>query len=321
MMTERTAHFSEEFTARLAQDFGQRTAVQLNQWQSAPLSYAENEQISYVRLGSYDTAEQPPVIYVNGINAGIVAGAPFVGQMASRGFDMLLADQNRARVAHQRYTRRDATHVEAEALAAIISQENLENTPLSVITHSYGSLVFQALHGIAAANSWTCFQGSKVAMLAPAGTIKHDSPGKFLQRYRKLLHTPPTTQFPDGYQDFRSEMSRAGETFIRANKKRAFSENFASVFKKVSIQRMLRAGVSEFMVYIYAEDELYSEHAFEDTIKDNDIEGLSFSSPVSTQRFDHSIRSGQGAGHSDQQINPARTAGAVAEFLRHGSIR
>src|ERR1700689_3841785 len=89
-------HFSEAYGKQIGSQYGAAIAADLDEWHSVPLPGQPGESIDFVRpkAGSGIKGTKP-TLFINGFGAGIVASAPFTAAMASRGYDILLTNQNR----------------------------------------------------------------------------------------------------------------------------------------------------------------------------------------------------------------------------------
>lgn len=58
-----------------------------------------------------------------------------------------------------------------------------------MISHSYGSLVFDEMQRIAEERGWTCFQDVDVVMLAPSGSFEKENYLKLGWRLWVMLKT------------------------------------------------------------------------------------------------------------------------------------
>lgn len=315
-----THHISNEYAQRLTHDYGPHLAHAIDdEWRTAELGQQPGQQIEYIRLGEQTAAPgEKPVLFIYGYTAGIIANAPFGAAMASRGFDIIIPNQNRYGLLKNPQGKHDATYNQALNMAAILEAEQLQDTPLNVVTHSHGSLIFDELSRHAKHSGWHCFEDSKVAMLAPAGVKQQEHVGSFMKRYIALMRAGNHMEkFPDSYWEFGKEMFAAGQQYFMTNKARSLREGAEIIHRRVNFSGLLNRQVGEIALVPFAEDKLFSQDELAASIGAVVNSQIVSFSPVSMELDAKGLRSGRGADHSDQQFNPERVAGAIAQFLRH----
>lgn len=314
-------HFSAEYQAHLRHDYGDGIGDSLQAWRPAPIAEQAGQSIGYVRLNDGQGAENTkPIVFVNGFLAGIVANAPFGADMASRGYDFILPDASRGGLLANANGFPDATYTQAAAIAAILEKEELTSTPLDVVTHSMGSLVFQDLLGIAEGRGWTCFSNAAVAMLAAAGVKQPESLPRFVIRWLKLFRAGGKLEkFADSYWRHEKEMFAAGQANLKANWRRALRDGYETATGELRVDRLLSQGVGRLALVTFAEDVLYSGDVLEESLQriilTRDDDRITAFTPFSLKSHEAGIRGGKGADHSDQQFNPRRVGAAVTRFL------
>jgi len=253
-----------------------------------------------------------PTLYVPGFTESIVAKAAFAAELAEHRVDVILPGQNRHKILHDADGKKNATETQARNYLSVLKSANPNRVPVNVITHSYGSLIFDAMHRLAEQNEENWFDDSKVIMLAPAGTNEDEtlpSLGKrFVRSFLGEAKTPK--EFPDDSKD----MMKAGMRVLRSNVPRAVREVVALAHQRVDYDRLLSSNIAMLAIAGYAEDELYSHQVLETTIGGRNLldKGLVYFTPISLEQ---PLATGRGASHNDEQFNPSRVAGAVAELL------
>jgi len=166
--------FSHNYQNTLLESYDPRIVdgMSPDRWLHADVPNRPGEKIAYIRLN--EGASERPVIYIPGFTEGIIAKAPFAADLAQRGFDVILPDQNRKGITKDsQKIEQKATYSQALNYLAVIEAEKLES--VDVVTHSYGSLIFDSMVRIADRNEQHFFDGSRVIMLAPGG-FNDDTP-------------------------------------------------------------------------------------------------------------------------------------------------
>ena len=287
----------------------------------APLP-SDTDAIPYLRVGP-DTPPargSRPVLYVPGFTEGIVAKLPFAAELASRGVNVMLPDQSRAGILRDATSKKSATFTQASHMMAILENERLTKEPgsVDVVTHSYGSLVFDTMRVIAEARGQQCFDDSEVIMLAPAGLNPRESTFSLATRFTQMLldETRTIKQFDDP----NGEMFRAGLGHAVANVPRAVRECLELATRKVDLdgpRGMLRSNIGHVTVLSFVDDVLFSDKIIEPTLNpilNSDAEAahkLSWAAPVSLSEHGRMA----GATHNDDQYHPLRVGRAVSFAL------
>ncbi len=301
---------------------------------NAPSSNQEGETIPYVRVGAADTGERP-ILFVPGFTAGIEAKLPFaLGMAKRRGVEVILPGQNRAGIAKNLNGKKDATFTQASNVLDVLWHTGLAEKPgsVDVVTHSYGSLIFEGMTKIATANGFTCFEGANVAMMAPAGLNHFENPLALGLRFaRGFKREGPMKKdiFDENYyQLLAHEMFIAGKKTAMENKARTIREAWELSSRRLDITALRRfSGIGSLAILPFAQDDVFParaqrrmmERAFavDQTPDGKDLPPLTWATPISLQGKDgEPIRGGRDAGHNDDQNNPARASGAVFQVLR-----
>ena len=312
-MKEVVSHLSATYTDRLAEHYPDAIVSQLNQeWREAALLDQAGQTIEYVRIN--EGAGSKPVLYIPGFTEGIVAKAPFAVDLASRGLDVILPDQNRTSIIRNQVGKKDATYTQAANYLAVLEAEGLlsETNSVDTVTHSYGSLIFDEMIKIAKSKNLDCFDDSKVIMLAPAGLNDRESRIKLGSRFLKLNITEGRT--PKDIGDDDGEMLKAGTANFRANMSRAVRECLELATRHIDEFNLMGSGIGSLAIVGYAEDVLFPSSLLESAVERLVNDGATWLNPVDLAT--NPPRSGRYATHNDEQFNPSRVAGSVAELLK-----
>lgn len=306
--TKNTVNFSEAYTEELGSRYSQEIIDGLNDIRYAPVPGQTDERLAYVRLEQ--GKGQKPVIYIPGFTEGIIAKAPFAADLASRGFDVILPDQNRKGILKNPKTgKRDATYTQAMNYLAVLETERIEQA--DVITHSYGSLILDTMSELVEERGMHLFKDSKVIMLAPGG-YNVESYGSLAGRFLKSLTTEPkkgSKDFPD-----QPEMMKAGVGNFKANISRTALEARDLRKRKVDYPRLLgKIGVGNLAVLSYAGDDLLPEDKLYSGMEEAVAGGVPWAVPIG-ENYDG--KQPLDATHNDEQKNPSRVAAAVAQLLK-----
>ncbi|HEX4774371.1 MAG TPA: hypothetical protein VH234_02550 [Candidatus Saccharimonadales bacterium] len=316
-MPEAASHFSEVYRQRLTSDYGPQLVADLNWPRVAQVAGDAGHSVRYVRVGSATAVPgRRPVLFINGFLAGITANAAFVADLASRGFDVLLQDQMRGEPFRNESGKRDATYTQALGTAAILESEGLTQTPIDVVTHSYGSLILDSLTGVAKQKDWKCFNNSRACLVAPSGLKVDESPVSFLKRYARFFKPNQSKpKFSDSYWQFEDEMFDAGKANLKKNPRLALREGWEIIRRRADLPVMLKRGIGSIVLVFNAEDELFSYEDLESSMPVLLSERVAAVSPYSLVKDGDKLRGSKGADHSDHQFNPSRQAGTIEQLL------
>lgn len=303
---------STEYETELQARHGDAISSEIaHNWRYAELPDSPGEQLPYIRLN--EGASEKPVLYIPGFTEGIVSKAPFAAELAGLGNDVIMPDQNRKKILKDAANKKDATYSQAMNYLAVIEAEGLEN--VDIVTHSYGSLIFDKMQEIAADQGKSYFDDANVVMLAPAGFSKEKirTIGKRFMAVAKSEGKGNPKDFPDT-----PEMLKAGIKNFTANIPRAVGEVRHLAKNQVDYKRLLESGIANLAVVSYAEDRLYSDKVIESTVNQATQAGASWVVPISQkERFDPDSAKPH-ATHNDEQFNPYRVAATVDEILNQG---
>lgn len=299
------------------------------------------ELMPYIRLCS-DGVGGRPVIYVPGFTEGIVAKASFAATLAHTGHEVILPDQNRKGLLKDALNKRSATYTQAAHVMSVLENEGLlrPNGRVDVVTHSYGSLIFEEMYKIAGRRSQNVFNDSEVIMLAPAGMNGREHVLSLGYRFLRMIHAEAKTH--KDFDDERGEMFAAGRRHALANLPRAVREGFELAKRRVGLGYLLEGSIGRLTVMSYAEDNLFPDKLAEkrllpylaDMLSDDPGQKLQWAMPISTKEIattpgsrkaptknGKELRLGTDASHNDEQFNPDRVANAVSQVLRLGYRR
>jgi hypothetical protein len=288
-------------------------------WLFADLPEQPGETIPYVSVGDGDRA----VLLVPGFTEGILSKAPLAVDLARRGHKIIVPGQDRADVLVDGDGKKNATLSQAENLFAIMRAEELDAKPGSVhvVTHSYGSLIFETMHKLAQARELPCFDGASVVMLDPAGFIGHE----WLLRLgigftrNSVAETFSEKDVPDS----NGMALKAGIGYALANKSRTAREVWEISRDRLDYEYLLHSDIGRLAVLSYGQGRIFPTRAQRKTIvkmlsSEEPVVPVTWATPISLQELKGSnsrIRSRKGSTHNDDQFNPARVGGAVAQFL------
>lgn len=318
-LRETEASISPGYAERLAQDYDPSVvnAIAYDNWKHTDLMHQDGELLLYVRLQperlGVEQAHDRPVLYVPGFTEGIVAKAPFAAEMASRGFDIILPGQNRKSILKDALGKKNATHSQAMNYLSVLEDEGLKDTPVDVITHSYGLPIFQTMHRLATERGWTAFDDSTLIAAAPAGSNTNEGLMRLGWRFGKHMIAENGTR-----KDIEDPaMLEAGAKNMLANIPRTMREVWHLAHKKVDYEELATSGL-RVVVLGYAEDRLFAHAQLMTTMEDALEHGISYATPISLEEDPDeigAIRGGRDASHNDEQFNPSRVAGAAAQIL------
>jgi pimeloyl-ACP methyl ester carboxylesterase len=279
-------------------------------WSLADLPLQNGETVPYVRTGS----GSKPIISVPGFTEGILNKAPLAVDLARRGHEVIVCGQNRTQVQRNAEGKIDVTLSQAENVLAILRAEGLDTEPGSVdiMAHSYGALVFGTMHKLAETRKLPCFQGSTVVLLDPAGTIHYESLPRLGWGFVRNIVSETKSQkaFPDptGFA------FKAGVGYALANKSRTVREIWEISCRRIDYERLLHSDIGKLAIVSFAESSVFPAKSQRKTIErlfdlPEPTVSLGWTVPISHER------SGKGATHNDDQFNPSRVGGAIAQLL------
>lgn len=236
--------------------------------------------LEYLELKGGATSN--PILLIPGFTEGKVSLHGFASQLCSQGdTTVLLPDQ---------YQRRDkkilspghAVRNQAEYLLAVIAERKLQHTPLDVIAHSFGTIIFDAMSKMAAERGWTCFQselGAGAVFIAPAGSNPKESRHGLGRRFGIFVATESKIGWdPDAL--------KAGPQNVKSDPLKYAGEALAvsSPQNLIDYSQLAANGVRPHIV-VYSNESVYPHELISDTIgvalEAGDIE--SYSSPLDSR--------------------------------------
>lgn len=313
-MTEPRPVISEAYKERLTAVYGEEAVWQVTDGlRYADLPHQPGEHIAYARVGSQ---EDPTVLYIPGYSEGIVAKAAFALELASRRFNVILPDQHRGIVRNNPDGKRSARYTQALDTMAILHAEVLVSgdEPVHAAAHSYGVLSLESLIKLARLQGLGLFKDSKLAFLAPAGS--HDRENLLSLGIRFARHMLTEGKTAKDFPDETGKMQKAGIDNLKANKRRSWQEIRELASHRVDYEYVAKSGIAGLAIFGFAEDRLFHHGVLERAVQKAIEAGATYASPIHLGKTGSAPRSGRDASHNDEQFNPARVAGAVAEFLR-----
>lgn len=280
----------------------------------------KSDQLPYVRVSDFAVPPKTdhPTVYIPGFGEGIINKASFAAEMAKKGVDFILPGQNRGLIIKDAANPKRSTDTQAENYLALIEHEVPEG-PVDIVTHSYGSLVFQAMAKMRPER----FANSRVVFLAPAGTIPNESLPQLGVRWVKMLKSENPKKQPMDFPDFKNVTGKASMKTLLSNIPRMIGELRDLAHEQVDYHTLSQR-VGSLAVLSYAFDELYPQEKQElimrSAVQDD---GVVWATPVWLERLlpdyepeeKRSSHVAEGAVHDDEQFNPERVARAVVVQL------
>ena len=210
----------------------------------------------------------------------------------------------------------DVTDMQARNYLAIAEHARVLNGEVDVVTHSYGSLIFQAMQRMVAAKDGKTFEGSRVAIMAPAGSNANENPLSFARRC--ATHWVAEMLADKNFPDADGVMQKAALGNVLAGKRRAILEVAAVLTNRVDYDELAESGIDRVIVLGYAQDGLFPHRVLDAAMAAvlEKHDNLSYATPYAAHsRGDGTWLGGRDATHNDEQSNPTRAAGSVSEFL------
>lgn len=314
---ETDLNLSDEYIDELQVRYGLHAAQDIStNWQHADLSsHYFGGKILFSKMGAATATHERPVMYVPGFTEGIVAKAPFGADLAALGYEVVIPGQHRKKILRDAANKKDATHTQAINYLEVIDQSGFEDGEFDLVTHSYGSLIFQAMQKISRLEGRDRFKNARVAMLAPAGVNQNEGLFKLGGRFAHNLHSDMKSEreFPDPS----NEMLMAGVKNSIANIPRTVREVWHLVNKNIDFEELATSGISKAIVFGYAEDKLFPHRVLESGMSIALQHGVEYATPIAPRLRNDEQRSGKYAEHNDEQSNPRRVALAVDDFLQN----
>lgn len=317
---------STEFAVNMYAQYGEAYFTDLlDAVESAPLPHqAEGSTVDYaiVKSGQEDA---PKVFFIPGYTENLVGKAPFVMEMAAEDFDVIFPHFTTDKVLKNEDGKRDATYTRALDLLAIIEHEDMQDTTMQVVAHSWGALVFTEMQAIAKERGWTCFDETDVVLAAPAGFKQHEKLTGFAKRF--FPHLAGESKAIQTFPDYSKEMDKASKKNMFAAPIRSLLEVKDVLTKRVDLARMHKLGAATITVVGYAQDLLFPSSVLEEEVQkyvgDDATEDVpvSYITPISFDlRSNGDVMGVEGATHNDDSFTPKRVVRAIAQVLRKNRV-
>jgi hypothetical protein len=194
----------------------------------------------------------------------------------------------------------------------VLEAEQVEHT--DVITHSYGSLIFEAMFHEAQKRGEHFFDEARVIMLSPAGFNKEKLASLGI---RFVTEFAGESKVPKDFTDKdKPEMLKAGQKNATTNVLRTIREVKSLTKRELDYPTLLAASkLGKITVLSYAADKLYSDNILYPGMAKAVESGIAWAVPIADDKYKY-----EGikpiASHNDEQFNPARVAATVAELLK-----
>lgn len=322
-------HGGPEYAQALKAAYGSESPhvqVILNHRDKAPIIGSEGNSVEYVHLrAEVEEDQSAPIFYVPGFTEGVVAKAPLCISLAEGGRSAILPEQSRKGILRDTELKKNATYTQAIHALSIIEQEELTHETVDFVTHSYGSVVLEQMVHEAARRGWTCFEGSKVAMLAPAG-LRHEKLPSFARRFfHDIISTGSSEKQIDDHA------FKYGVKNLLLNPMRSIREVLEMRRSKIDVAMMKSIGqIASVGVLSHAEDKIFSSSVDTETPYDTTVVGSSIKDYLENESIDtwsvpvdidsviegSLTYGGEHAEHNDEQFYPRRSARAILELLQ-----
>lgn len=319
--------FNPSYRQQLIDQYPTEVVNQITNTPKTVPSAVSGVEVPYVSVSSVNNSDDDPtIIIVPGFNEGIVNKASFVAELAIKGANVIMPDQNREGIDKNQDGNPDATLSQANNYIPIIEEAKKSGKKITVVSRSYGSLVLAKMVD----TQPELFSDIDIVMLTPSGLIKDESLGKIGKRYVKYIKSETNQDRPMTFPDPDKVTAKASEKSFKKNIKRSIKEIFD--MKKLTINlNSLSARVRSLTILSYAEDEMHPHKLQEGIIKEAIIDGevpIVWATPV---RFDGRVKEdgtyepgiygygGDGAVHDDEQFNPARVADALLSAIKQAN--
>lgn len=305
-------NFTSEYLSGLVNgpgNFDPMLVKQLEDVKHAPIASQAEREMDYVRLARND-AEGAPILYVPGFTEGIIAKAPFGLAMAERGADIIIPDQNR----DAKPSAKDSAKQQAWNYLAVIKAEGLEHTPVNIVAHSYGAMIFAQMAELAHSFGWTCFDEARVALIAPAGQNADENYVKLGARFAKMLISEQGDK--KEIPDFTGLQLKAGQANIKANVGSTVNE-VRQMNKEVIDYGALSPLVGKIGIFGFRDDKLFRHKEIEGGAERAMEHGASYAVPIEIiEGADGQLMVNPDlATHNDEHFNPTRVANALTQFF------
>ncbi len=314
MAKEPAPLISEGYMGHLSEIYDPALVKELCDHREVAISHRNGAVMAYSRINE---GASVPALYIPGFTEGITAKAPFALELATDsvhpGIDVILPDQHRKGIDSNGQTKRgrakkDATHSQALNYLAVLDAEVPSDEQVDIITHSYGSLIFQAMTRIAPER----FRDTRAILLAPAGANAHETLPQLGWRF--MLSMLSESRSLKDIQEHSKEMMKAGSRHLLSNPLRSWREIMDLSNDRLDYRQLMALGLGDLVIAAYGQDDLFSYRQIDSTMQEALEAGATYLTPV---RIRPGISPVEGATHNDEQFNPSRVANAVKELLSY----
>lgn len=304
--------------------------------------------IKYKTIGESNPAHHP-ILIIPGYTEGHIALTNFAEQLADER-QVLVPEQPNYRSIIKSWSKGrknaglSAVDHQAEAMLAIIEDNDLSKQPVDLVAHSFGALILERAAELAQKRQWTCFdadRGARSVLIAPAGTYDKESLFKITPRFTKLLGAIASNETA-----LNPKIAKNGPKEFISKPIQHTREVWPIARKKIAYDQLANLKLRPFILQ-YVEDPLYSDGIIGPKIVSSLEYTAGYASPIDATGIQASsfedfrtkfrIKNGiedeeltedqedklkeewsrhyRSAGHNDLLYNPQRTARAVLQFL------
>lgn len=309
--------------------------------------HSEKTDTDYVVVRARDVhgevvSDAPTVMYIPGFGEGIDNKVSFAGELAARGFNVVLPEQNREQKVRgrslfskavdflvtkekrqQRRSRLGATALQAEIFQDVIDSASSreEINPVSaVVTHSYGSLIANEMVG----QNRKAFKDKDMIMLAPAGAIEGVRYPTMIARWVKMLISESDKKRRADIPDHKGHTGQSSIKRLFKRPSRTFAEVGALRHDKVNFTEIAQ-DVMSLHVVPYANDKMYPGEKMVDMIEEGfhdceeyDLDKVAgWSTPIDPGHVQGRL---YGRGISDEERAQAVYIAPKGRDLRDGAV-
>lgn len=308
--------FPEAYAEQLADAYGPEISSQITDPENVQFASTNaylGGMVPFVDIHPVEpTLDQKPILYVPGFGEGIINKASFAAELASQGRRVILPGQSRRGTLSDETGRRNATYTQAINALAVQQVAGVARSA-DIVTHSYGSLVFDEM--FRRAPEW--FEDSDVLMLAPGGSIYDQRLLAMGAQWARFMKSEADDGRPMEFPDEKNYTGNASARALAANPARTMRE-VRDLWKREVDYARLSEGLASLAVLSYAEDSMYPEDLLSPMLTDAVKAGyITWATPTASAKVSKGelAYGGEGAVHDDEQYNPSRVANAVLQFL------
>lgn len=235
------------------------------------------------------------------------SSGPFVAALEQAGHQVVAGayyDQRQPDMGDLAYKPKDATDRLALIMLSQIKAAGLEHTPVNVVAHSYGALIYERAYELSTTLGWDCFapdpgKERQAVLLAPSGTLEREKATRIIPRYIRNLG------------ELGLEVGPTDKAFITQQKRllgepvRRLQEAYRLSTDRINYQALADGGVQVHIVG-YGDDTVFPLAELSDATAKQPSVATSFLTDKE-------------AAHSDLLTDPQASAGAVEAILRAAS--